>query len=161
MRAEDSSVSLTLLLPALATVAAAALTALAGAGWTADGRLLRRAERELDLAAKVPKRQLRAKLREAAYADVDEALARRDEWRPVIGVALASLLGALIGWRLIPWWVSRHPEQGAGVVGVVWALLMVTYVVGSLFGAVRVVAMLWRRGRRGKEKGDAAEGSGE
>ena len=128
--AEDTSVNLNSVLPAVATVAAAALTALGGSGWTADSRLLRRAERELDLAAKTPQRKLRVSLREAAYADINAALQRRGTWRPLIAVGSASLGATVVAFWLIPWWIGKHPGQLLGVTGWVWAALLLTYWVG-------------------------------
>ena len=147
--ADDSHVTMTTVLPIIATLLAAALGALGSTGWTADTRLLRRADQALDLAAKTPRRDLRVKLRAAAHADIEEALKRRGTLRQPLAVAGAAVGATLVAVWLIPWWVARHPEQLAGWLGLVWLVLLAVYGLGAILGWAVLAAMLaGRRSRR-------------
>ncbi len=133
---------MTTLLPVIASLLAAGLGALGSAGWTADARLLRRADQALQLAAKTQRRDLRVKLRDAAHADIEEALKRRGALRPLLAVGSASIGATLAAVWLIPWWITQHPQQAAGWLGTVWLVLLASYGLGAIVGWA-MLATMW------------------
>ena len=147
-RADQITVNMTTVLPITATLVAAGLGALGSAGWTADARLLRRAEHALEIAAKTPARSVRVKLRESAHKDIERALELRRTRRPLAWVASATAGAAAVA-LLTPFWLAHHPNQATGWLGLVWVVLWLAYTLGTVAGLATVVFML--RARAPKE----------
>jgi hypothetical protein len=130
---------------------AAAFIGLAGALWsaigaTAETRLVRRSQRLLDLAERLPRRQLRVELREAAAEDARQALRMRATGRPLTsGVVCGAVFTAAA--FLVPAWIQHHPAQGVGWQGAVWIVTWLLYLVATFAAWTFVGLMLLFRAR--------------
>lgn len=135
---------LTAVLPVIATMIAATLAALSAVGLTAEARLVRRSNRLLELANRMPARKVRRELQAAAAADAQRALTLRATGR-AFGIGLGASLGSTVVALGIPLYVEHYPEQGAGWQGTAWGISLLLYTLGAIVGWTFVGALFWRR----------------
>lgn len=134
------------LLPLGAALIAAIAGAIGAVGLTAEARLVRRANRLLDLAERLPARGVRRDLRAAASADAARALQMRASGKALGSGIVTAVVVTIVAFG-IPAYVQRYPEQGTGFQGYVWVVSWALYSLGAVAAWTVVLGLVWRRSK--------------